>query len=349
MLRKSKTKEYDSDLWLKGGHFGHLRKDHHSYGNKLQSPQQTVAIDLLLFLHNLSLSLSQWEDFLSLKPKSTTNPSPPSQKKQRNNTTSLSLSLSLGFNVLSLSIMAQLDQNLCRIEEKNKKEKKRKDGKIGEKERYVSSNVLQPLLFHTRIFPQMPFLLHYFLPNPYGLFGLLTFSMSFRNKDDYIHRHNPSSLSLSTFSLFNYNPPFVSLALPPLLSLFSIPNLIHVLGLWVVSCMLYFQVLLMDSHPLSLTSFFPGVWSGINLHFLLLGMQVWGRRWRGWVLWLLVNLVPLTRKLGLVSSIKVYCRISWNYKRWGFLFSLLFFGFICMFFFHFFHWRSRVSNFVLVD
>lgn len=124
----------------------------------------------------------------------------------------------------------------------------------------MSSNVLQPLLFHTRIFPQIPFLLHYFLPNPYGLFGLLTFSMSFRNKDDYIRRHNPSSLFLSTFSLFNYNPLlFLSLYLPFSLSLFSIPNLIHVLGLRVVSCLLYFQVLLMDCHPLSLSCFFPGV------------------------------------------------------------------------------------------
>lgn len=114
--------------------------------------------------------------------------------------------------------MAQLDQNLCRIEEKNKKKerwKDRREGKI-----CVFKCPPTTAILH-RIFPQIPLLLHYSPPNLYGPFGLLTFSMSFRNKTTY----TDATLAPSTFSLYNYIPLLFSLPLS------SIPILIHVLGL----------------------------------------------------------------------------------------------------------------------
>ena len=181
--------------------------------NKLQSPQQTVAIYLLLILHNLSFSLYLYEKTFSLQNQINNQPLQEETKKQHN-----LLSLSpLGLFFLSLKWPSWTKIYV----EQRSKTKKRKDGKIGEKERYVSSNVLQPLLFYTASSHKYPFFFTTLLPIFMGLLGFSLSPCLSETKTTY----TDATLAPSTFSLYNYIPLLFSLPLS------SIPILIHVLGL----------------------------------------------------------------------------------------------------------------------
>lgn len=168
--------------------------------NKLQSPQQTVAIYLLLILHNLSFSLYLYEKTFSLQNQINNQPLQEETKKQHN-----LLSLSpLGLFFLSLKWPSWTKIYV----EQRRKTKKRKDGKIGEKERYVSSNVLQPLLFYTASSHKYPFFFTTLLPI---FMGLLGFSLSPCLSETKLHTQTRPSLLLLSLSIIT--SPFCSLSL----------------------------------------------------------------------------------------------------------------------------------------